>query len=171
MISDAQRAMMMHARALVNLIYEAAERGDQYAGIIAIRTLESLGDPDLINRVYNLRASELGYTALHVAVTKGHIPFVKMMLENGSNINHGKMSSLVTPLHIAVFENNHEMIKFLLSYGHTNINATDQGGWTPLHWASKLLFRHTAELLIELGADDGYLTITGHTAAQLANEY
>jgi hypothetical protein len=167
MISDAQRAMIMHARALVDSWYEAADRGDVPAGITVVQTLKGLEDLDMVKKVYALRITQLGYTPLHVAVTKGHIPFVEMLLRDGANINHAKMWSLYTPLHIATLENNHDMIKYLCSYGHTDINATDQGGWTPLHWASHHHFEQTVALLKVLGANEECLTISGSTAAQL----
>jgi ankyrin repeat protein len=43
----------------------------------------------------------------------------------------------------------------------TNVNAKDESGWTPLHWAASKVHNNTAKLLIKEGADVNALNKDG----------
>ncbi len=55
------------------------------------------------------------------------------MLENGANVNAKKRD---TPLHIASRGECKAFVS-LLSENGADVNANDDTGWMPLHWASK----------------------------------
>jgi hypothetical protein len=47
-------------------------------------------------------------------------------------------------------------------------NAKDDNGWTPLHYAAKMVRTHIVELLIEMGADPNIRNKDGKTSADVA---
>ena len=55
-------------------------------------------------------------------------------------------------IHDAVALGNNEAVKQHLTAG-TDVNAKDESGWTPLHWAASKVHNKTAKLLIKEGAD------------------
>jgi len=52
----------------------------------------------------------------------------------------------------AIDEGNIEAVKQHLAAG-ADVNAKDESGWTPLHWAASKVHNKTAKLLIKEGAD------------------
>ena len=55
-------------------------------------------------------------------------------------------------IHKAAYQGNIEAVKQHIAAG-TDVNAKDDSGWTPLHWAASKVHNKTAKLLIEEGAD------------------
>ena len=55
-------------------------------------------------------------------------------------------------IHDATALGNNEAVKQHLTAG-TDVNAKDESGWTPLHWAASKVHNKTAKLLIKEGAD------------------
>ena len=55
-------------------------------------------------------------------------------------------------IHEAAALGNIEVVKQFLDSG-TDVNAKDESGWTPLHWATSKVHNKTAKLLIKEGAD------------------
>lgn len=77
-----------------------------------------------------------GGTALHAAMFQDNIKIVKILIENGFDINAKGISNGYTPLHDAVWANNLEAVKVLVENGaDTNIKAKD--GLTPIQKAEK----------------------------------
>lgn len=62
-------------------------------------------------------------------------------------------------MHLAAFIGNNRMVNTMLSY-KTPIDTEDSGGRTALHWAVRKN-KHTAELLIQKGADVNKPNTTG----------
>lgn len=75
-----------------------------------------------------------GRTALITAVTKGHLPMVKLLLNHGANVNHANTSGM-TALMIAVQDNSREVIAELLKVPGINVNTVDCRGNTTLNEA------------------------------------
>ena len=63
-------------------------------------------------------------------------------------------------IHDAVALGNNEAVKQHLTAG-TDVNAKDESGWTPLHWAASKVHNKTAKLLIKEGADVNVVNIDG----------
>ena len=70
-------------------------------------------------------------------------------------------------IHDAAAQGNSEAVKQHLTAG-TNVNAKDESGWTPLHWATSKVHNKTAELLIKEGADVNAVNIDGRSPLDYA---
>lgn len=89
--------------------------------------------------------------ALHIAASKGHIHFVKRLLEHGADINC-RDDDQRTPLHWAATYGNAEMTAFLIANGGC-VNIAQCDGFTPLHAATCLGHNETCKVLLEHGAE------------------
>jgi len=100
-------------------IHKAAYHGD----INKVRELLQKGvKPD--------ERDSFGGTALHAAMFQKNMQIVKLLLQNGFNINAQGTQNGYTPLHDAVWANNLEAAKLLLDEGaKTNLRGKD--GLTP----------------------------------------
>ena len=100
-------------------IHKAAYNGD----INKVRELLQKGvKPD--------ERDSFGGTALHAAMFQKNMQIVKLLLQNGFNINAQGTQNGYTPLHDAVWANNLEAAKLLLDEGaKTNLKGKD--GLTP----------------------------------------
>ena len=77
-----------------------------------------------------------GAQPIHLAVIKGNAEIVKMLLDNGAQIDiKAKNRDQATPLHWAVFFQQKEMVSLLIKSG-ANINALDAHGGTPVDTAT-----------------------------------
>jgi ankyrin repeat protein len=92
----------------------------------------------------NLNPDDRGHTPLSLAACRGYEAVVKLLLENGADVNRAEANAVNvfgrTPLHWAS-ENGHvEVVKLLLENGadvnRAEVNAVNVFGRTPLHWAS-----------------------------------
>ena len=88
--------------------------------------------------------------ALHGAALNGQAEVVKLLLENGGNIE-SKDRFGCTPLLVAAKEGKAEAVKQLLD-GGAKIEATDDQGRTPLHAAAQRASTEVVKLLLERGA-------------------
>ena len=99
-----------------------------------------------------------GASALHLAVLKDNGEIVKLLLENGADIEiKAKDEFKSTPLMWAAFWGLYEMAKLLLEEG-ADVNAPDVNGNTPLVWASvqnPLWGRMTWRCLLRTGRRSG----------------
>ncbi len=139
----------------------------------------------LIEKGADINATDqYGCTPLHWAAYTGFTEIVALLLGKGANINvtdqngwtplayaaykdHDKIVALLTPLHNSVRKDNTEMIVFLLSKG-TDINATDQHGWTPLHYAVLHGSLKIVTMLLQCGANPILSTNKDKTASSIA---
>jgi ankyrin repeat protein len=71
-----------------------------------------------------------GRTALAYAAQNGHAEIVKLLLENGSQIDNGDRWGN-TPLHLAIFSGHLEIVKILVTH-NTNVNCQNSFSETPL---------------------------------------
>jgi len=111
--------------------------------------------PDLV------KAQDLGgSTALHHAAGFGDVATIKLLLDNGANVN-AKNDRESTPLHWAV--GSEEKVRLLLDRG-ADINARQADGRSTLYQAASMAARNSASvvrLLLEKGADPNLATMTG----------
>ncbi|MFQ5451138.1 MAG: ankyrin repeat domain-containing protein [Nitrospinaceae bacterium] len=92
-----------------------------------------------------------GATPIEDAVLSGNGDLVKLLVENGAEID--SIDSLgFTPLHRAALAGYRDIVEVLLANG-AEVDATDIHGYTPLHLAVQGGFVEVASLLIAHGAD------------------
>lgn len=123
----------------------------------------------VLNSGYNVnKTDESNATPLIDAVTFNKIEIVKLLVENGANINH-KVNVGTTPLMLAT-SNNLKITDYLLKNG-AKVNVKNNDGLTPLHWAAQFADnKKTLEILLEKGADPTIKDIDGKTAIDYLNE-
>lgn len=68
----------------------------------------------------------------------------------------------------AVKTGNLEVVKNLIDQG-ADVNQTEKGGWTPLHWAALLDYLPIAQFLLERGALINQVDQDGWTALMYTN--
>jgi uncharacterized protein len=160
---QAGRVVIEHG-ATLNL-YEAAAAGEQ-ARVEAL--LEA--DPGGINA----HAPD-GFTALGLAAFFGHPALVEWLLGNGADPNIGASNhTRVQPLHSAAANRDpamaHAIAALLLDYG-ADVNAKQEGGFTPLHEAALSGKTELARLLLAHGADPSLAADDGMLPADLAAKH
>jgi len=114
-----------------------------------------------------------GFTALGLAAHFGKEEAVKLLLEQGAEIDvksqDGKLNN--TALHAAIAGNHDHVVRLLLKQG-ADINARCEGeyrrGFTPLHVAAYFGREAVIQWLLEAGADQTMKTEQGQTAYDLA---
>lgn len=103
-----------------------------------------------------------GHSALMIAVYKGHLEIVKLLLNKGANVNHvnniGSNSLSLYP--------SYDIGRLLIDYG-IDVNHISKTGWTPLMSASEGSNIGLIKMLLESGADVNYI-FNGFTAIKLA---
>ncbi|XP_077297918.1 uncharacterized protein LOC143919459 [Arctopsyche grandis] len=108
-------------------------------------------------------ANSNGKSLLHNAVNGSNASAVIFFLERRIKPNITDVN-LRTPLHCAVLTNDLEEIAKLLIRNGADLNAADNFGCTPLHYAVEKSKYYFAEMLIEEGADINARDKLGRTA-------
>ena len=94
--------------------------------------------------------------SIHIAAMNGNIEAVKQHLAAGTDVNaklsHGQGG--ITPLIVAAGGGHKEIAELLIANG-ADVNATDDGGKTPLDWAFGYLKLETIDLLRKHGGKSG----------------
>jgi len=117
----------------------------------------SSGDVD---RVYALISPDLeinektfgGMTAIQLAVRDDNLEIMKVLIDNGADVNVGVTRLKITPLQIAARRGNVEMANLLIASG-AKVNQPDHEGASALHFAVRSGKNDIAELLISNGAE------------------
>ena len=92
-----------------------------------------MGKGDVLAKFINDKTNE-GLTALHYAANKGNIPLLKLLIENGANVD--AVTNLGQNLmHMAAEGNQPSMLIYLITEQHLSAQSVDENGSTPLHWA------------------------------------
>ncbi len=115
-----------------------------------------------------------GFTPLHLAAFFGHRDAVALLAERGADVGVVSRHEFVrvTPLHSAVAGEgaaDPETVEELLQRG-APVNATAEGGHTPLHSAAQNGDAAMVRLLLAHGGDPAAARDDGRTAIDLARE-
>jgi uncharacterized protein len=126
----------------------------------------------LKNEDININTLSEGWSPLHLAAHFGHIEIVRLLLEQGADVQVKSGNNMAnTPLHAAAanMKNRQEMISLLLSHG-ADINEKQSGGWTILHQAAQHNDPEMIAYFVEKGADPYLAKEDGKTALELAED-
>ncbi|KAI1921726.1 hypothetical protein LOZ58_004207 [Ophidiomyces ophidiicola] len=106
----------------------------------------------LIDRGMDVEATSNygGQTALHIAANRGDDEVVRLLIENGANID-AVCSIRNTVLHYAAMSCNVDTINLLINLGLT-VNSNRETAFTPLHAAASALNEPAIRVLIDRGA-------------------
>ena len=143
------------------------------------------GDPELV-----FSKDERGWTPLYFAAASGHKDMVELLIANKADIN--AFNQGFTPLHAAVLNHHPDVADLLIASnaqvsifdaaagGYIEIakaqfkanpalaSATDDSGWTALHFAARNGHKDVVELLLANKADVNGNTGIGMTPLQVA---
>jgi uncharacterized protein len=117
-----------------------------------------------------------GFQPLGLAVFFGHADAARLLVARGADVNTPARHAFINaaPIHSATAASEPaarlELTELLLDKG-ADPNATQEGGFTPLHAAAQHGDADVASLLLARGADAGAATDDGKTAAAIAQEH
>lgn len=145
------------------------------SGFGDIFSAASTGDNEVIKEILqtdkaqvNAQEISLGETPLHRAVAAGLADTVRLLLQNGAEVN-AIGDFLRTPLHYAAVQGDLNVVKILCS-ASANVYALDARGSTPLHDAAAAGHRKIYAYLVEQGASDTTLNNQGVSPAALLED-
>ncbi len=110
----------------------------------------------------NAPASGTGTTALLYASMQSNFPAIKMLAEQGANIN-AKDNDGDTPLHYAARHKQRDIVKFLLEHG-ADVNAKNNKGVTPMFEAAGYMIKTPFFSVFEKGNIDIMCLLLSHGA-------
>jgi hypothetical protein len=147
------------------------------AGEFDIHEAAALGDCERLHAIIAADAmmaravSPDGWPPLHLSAAFATPQAVELLLEHGAHIHqvsHNPMRNQALHACIAL-GNSLESLRLLLEAG-ASVNATQAGGYTPLHQAAANGNAAVVELLLEHGADKTACCDQGKTPAAYAGE-
>jgi hypothetical protein len=108
-------------------------------------------------------------TPLHDATRSDNTAMVELLLNAGAFAN-GKDVFGTTALHNAARNGNAQMViaLFYAFHNYAPINAQNNNGCTPLHYAASQGHSHVVQMLLLMGADDSLKDTRGLTAEEYA---
>jgi hypothetical protein len=89
------------------------------------------------------------YTALHLAIEKGNLAMVSLLVERHANVN-AKDARGYIPLHYAATYNMEEECILMIEHG-ADVNSKDRGHFTPLHAAALTANPNLVNVMINRG--------------------
>ncbi|MBA3873084.1 MAG: ankyrin repeat domain-containing protein [Anaerolineae bacterium] len=139
-------------------LFEAASVG-QLATVQSILTAQ----PDLINSY-----APDGFFPLALAAFFDHTDIVAFLLDQGADVHQAATNAQrVNALHAASANRHLEIARLLIEHG-IDVNAKQEGGFTPLQAAAQNGQLELAELLLAHGADAFAKNDDGQTALDIA---
>ncbi|KAL1552319.1 ankyrin repeat-containing protein ITN1-like [Salvia divinorum] len=123
----------------MEMLFESAAKGDVEALRQLLRT-----DSFLLERVSYTSPNN---TPLHVAVLKGHLPYVEEILRLSPHLAGELNSQQSSPLHVALARGDVEIARRLIDAAPDMCLSRDSQGWNPVHLAA---IKGCVQLLEEL---------------------
>ncbi|OMJ84115.1 hypothetical protein SteCoe_14805 [Stentor coeruleus] len=106
-----------------------------------------------------------GYTGLHLIISKGNYPIIKILILAGCNIK-SKTPLGLDPIHLSSQNDSVNLLAYFHELG-LSIENQDSKGSTPLHWASYLGSFYSASLLCALKVNLDIQDLDGETPLHL----
>ncbi|XP_015910909.1 histone-lysine N-methyltransferase EHMT2 [Parasteatoda tepidariorum] len=106
--------------------------------------------------------NERTYTPLMLAVENNHKDVVFYLIKNGALADF-KGENGMSSFHMAAKNGNLDILKMLMSSRNVDINAQDDGGWTPIVWASEHDHYEVVKYLLKRGANPNIKDSEGNT--------
>lgn len=147
------------------------------AGDLDIFEAAALGDCPRLRELVAADAMQVwavspdGWAPLHLAAAFAGPPAVRLLLEHGAHahqVSHNPQRN--QPLHAAIALGNTTQTVVLLLEAGADVNATQAGGFTPLHQAAAAGKREITELLLKNGARTDARCDQGKLPADYARE-
>ncbi|TKR72642.1 hypothetical protein L596_020059 [Steinernema carpocapsae] len=115
-------------------------------------------------------ATEYGLTPLHLAAQSGHDSLVRMLLNQGVQVDATSTTMSVIPLHLAAQQGHIAVVGMLLSRSTQQQHAKDWRGRTPLHLAAMNGHYEMVSLLIAQGSNINVMDQNGWTGMHYATK-
>ncbi|XP_044729948.1 serine/threonine-protein phosphatase 6 regulatory ankyrin repeat subunit B-like [Chrysoperla carnea] len=93
------------------------------------------------------------YDVIHWCAVNGLVDSIKKLLELGVDVNESDLGFNRTALHWAAWSGNIDVVKFLLSVDGVEVNAVEDQGDLPIHYAVVNKHLEVIKLLIEHGSE------------------
>ena len=115
-----------------------------------------------------------GWSPLHLAAHYGHVETVRLLLHNNAPVDQRSRNQMAnTALHAALAGGDsakrNEVARTLIAAG-ADVNATQHGGWAPIHEAAMVGDRAMVDYLLAKGASAAVTNDAGATPAAVARE-
>ncbi|XP_004674074.1 PREDICTED: NF-kappa-B inhibitor epsilon [Condylura cristata] len=110
-----------------------------------------------------------GLTCLHIATLQKNPLLMKLLLQNGADIDAQEGTSGKTALHLAVETQERGLVQFLLQAG-ARVDARMLNGCTPLHLAAGRGLSSISSTLCQAGADSLLRNVEDETPQDLAED-
>lgn len=107
----------------------------------------------LLDKGANNAADARRYTPLHCACNGGNYDIVKLLIQNGAEVNCKNDSESTPSLHRSSYYDHVDVSRLLIDNG-ADINSKSGLGLTPLHIACTFGKLNTVKLLVEKGGAD-----------------
>ncbi|VDM95657.1 unnamed protein product, partial [Thelazia callipaeda] len=115
-------------------------------------------------------ATEYGFTPLHLAAQSGHDALVRMLLNQGVQVDATSTTMSVIPLHLAAQQGHIAVVGMLLSRSTQQQHTKDWRGRTPLHLAAMNGHYEMVSLLIAQGSNINVMDQNGWTGMHYATK-
>ncbi|XP_065367097.1 protein fem-1 homolog B isoform X1 [Calliphora vicina] len=109
-----------------------------------------------------------GATALWVAAGLGHLQVVKLLVNNGANVNHNTKAQS-SPLRAACYAGRLDIVKYLIEHG-ADVNLGNKYNNTCIMIAAYKGHAHVVDTLLKNGANPNEQALCGATALHYAAE-
>jgi len=148
-----------------NVLAQPTKKEDKFIAFAANGELEKV--ENYIKKEININAKNKSkWTALAYACKYNHIEIVKLLIDNGADVNIA-VNTGSTPLHIALNGGNTEIAEYLIE-NNADINVKDIMGMSALAWAAKQGDLELVIFLVKNGADINSQNVNSRTVLDVA---
>lgn len=147
-----------HARAAMALVIVVAYGLGMASGCASHSTVDSTPQS----------AADWRQQEMFRAAERGHRDRVRVLLDQGADVNVKDATTGRTALHFAAAKGHKELAAYLLERG-ADVNAQDSAGNTPLHLAAMGGHTKTVRVLLQASASRSIRNNDGKTSAEVAN--